>query len=74
MLQDQRHLRRHCVVEEDIHASLVDFIDGPTPFLDVAIMGIEEGEIERLGRRQLAHLIRYAKGALQNKSQPARVG
>ena len=45
---NQRHLRRHCVVEQDIHVPLVDFVDGATPFFDVTIMGIKKGEIERL--------------------------
>jgi len=36
----------HGVLEDDVHAPPVDFVDGTAPFRNVSEMGIEKGQIQ----------------------------
>ena len=42
------YLRCHGVVQEDIHASLVDLVHHFLPHCDITEMPVEEGEVKRL--------------------------
>ena len=39
-------LRCKRIIEYDIHSTLVDFIDSVSPYLDSAIMLVEEGRVQ----------------------------